>query len=148
MNPRRRTSMPPQRPKMPRKPQGRPGHYPYYPHYWDDYYYWDYYSPWNDYYWNDYYWDDYYYYSGEQKPQRKNRPTKQIQSITVDAPLMIRLLEFAREDATSDMDLHEVVERMIEISEFGESLTMENYEDIVDLSNYSSMQPPPSKSIE
>lgn len=31
--------------------------------------------------------------------------------ITVDVPLFIRLLEYAREDAQTDMDLHNVAEK-------------------------------------
>ena len=52
-------------------------------------------------------------------------------SITVDVPLFIRLLEYAREDAKTDMDLHNVAENIIDLSEEGEVLTMDNYNAIV-----------------
>lgn len=39
-----------------------------------------------------------------------------IDSVTLDVPLLIRLLEHAREDIKSDADLHRVVERVIEQS--------------------------------
>ena len=54
-------------------------------------------------------------------------------TIQVDVPLMIRLLEYAREDAKSDVDLHFLAERLVELSEFGDILDMANYEDIVSL---------------
>ena len=46
---------------------------------------------------------------------------------------MIRLLEFAREDASSDMDLHVLTANMLEESEGGRVLTMEDYEELVDV---------------
>lgn len=51
--------------------------------------------------------------------------------ITVDVPLLIRLLEYAREDSKDDLDLHNVATRMIGLSEKGETLTMEHYAQIV-----------------
>jgi hypothetical protein len=51
--------------------------------------------------------------------------------ITVDVPLFIRLLEYAREDAKTDMDLHNVAENIIKLSETGKTLTMSQYDDIV-----------------
>jgi hypothetical protein len=52
--------------------------------------------------------------------------------ITVDVPLFIRLLEYAREDAKTDMDLHNVAEKAIELSSTGGTLTMTDYDQIVD----------------
>jgi hypothetical protein len=52
--------------------------------------------------------------------------------ITVDIPLFIRLLEYAREDAKTDMDLHVVAEKAIAASENGKTLTMGDYDSIVD----------------
>lgn len=51
--------------------------------------------------------------------------------VTVDVPLFIRLLEYAREDAKTDMDLHNVAENIIGLSETGRTLTMADYDDIV-----------------
>lgn len=50
--------------------------------------------------------------------------------ITVDVPLLIRLLEYAREDAKSDMDLHNVAENLIKLSGQG-CLSMKQYNQIV-----------------
>ena len=52
-------------------------------------------------------------------------------TITVDVPLFIRLLEYAREDAQTDMDLHDLAENIIQLSEDGEVLTMDDYNAIV-----------------
>ena len=54
-----------------------------------------------------------------------------IDSVTLDIPLLIRLLEYAREDAKDDMDLHSVTERMILLSKSSENLSMSDYSHIV-----------------
>jgi len=57
--------------------------------------------------------------------------TDQIDEITVDVPLMIRLLEYAREDANSDVDLHNVAERLTTRSKEKGKLSMEDYDTLV-----------------
>ena len=47
-------------------------------------------------------------------------------TVTLDIPLLIRVLELAREDIKSDMDLHRVVEKLINIRNKG-MLTMKDY---------------------
>jgi hypothetical protein len=56
-----------------------------------------------------------------------NKPDK----IVVDVPLFIRLLEYAREDAKTDMDLHNVAENTIRLSETGKTLSMADYNKII-----------------
>jgi membrane protein required for beta-lactamase induction len=51
--------------------------------------------------------------------------------ITLDVPLFIRLLEYARENAKTDMDLHNVAEKAVAASETGKTLTMANYDGLV-----------------
>ena len=51
--------------------------------------------------------------------------------VTLDIPLFIRLLEYAREDAKTDMDLHKVTENAIALSTTGKTLTMAQYDSIV-----------------
>ncbi len=51
--------------------------------------------------------------------------------VTLDIPLFIRLLEYAREDAKTDMDLHNVAEKAISLSETGRTLTMNDYDSLV-----------------
>lgn len=47
--------------------------------------------------------------------------------VCVDVPLLIRLLEYARESAQDDVDIHFIAARMIRESEDGKVLTMEDY---------------------
>ena len=54
-----------------------------------------------------------------------------IDTVTVDIPLLIRLLEFAKEDAQTDMDLHNLADNMINLSPEGNTLTMADYEELV-----------------
>jgi len=51
--------------------------------------------------------------------------------IKTNVPLMIRLLEYAREEAKKDVDLHLVAEKLIDLSEKGDVLTMEHYDAIM-----------------
>ena len=52
-------------------------------------------------------------------------------TIKTDVPLFIRLLEYAREDAKTDMDLHNVAEKTIALSSENRTLTMSDYDNIV-----------------
>jgi hypothetical protein len=54
-----------------------------------------------------------------------------VDKATVNIPLLVRLLEYAREDAKTDMDLHNVAENIIRLSATGQLLTMNNYNEIV-----------------
>ena len=61
------------------------------------------------------------------KPMFEGNPQDEI---TMDVPLLIRLLEYAREDAKTDMDLHNVAEQLIKLSGQG-CLSMDQYDQIV-----------------
>jgi hypothetical protein len=63
----------------------------------------------------------------ENQEQEENK----MDVISVDVPLFIRLLEFAREDATDDMMLHDVAEKLIELCADGDIAQMDQYEEIV-----------------
>jgi len=54
-----------------------------------------------------------------------------VNKITLDVPLFIRMLEYAKEDAKTDMDLHKVTENILNMSSDGKMLTMDNYDSIV-----------------
>lgn len=54
-----------------------------------------------------------------------------VDTIRMDVPLFIRLLEYAREDAKTDMDLHNVTEKAISLSVDGGTLTMSDYNNII-----------------
>lgn len=51
--------------------------------------------------------------------------------VTMDIPLFLRMMEYAKEDAKTDMDLHNVTERAIELMQQHEQLSMENYNELV-----------------
>lgn len=51
--------------------------------------------------------------------------------ITMDIPLFIRMLEYAKEDAKSDMDLHDLTERAIQLMKEHDYLCMDNYDTLV-----------------
>ena len=66
------------------------------------------------------------------EPKVHNKPvTDAIDVVTLDVPLLIRLLEYAREDAKTDMDLHDVANNMIKLSKKLDVLDMSCYKKIV-----------------
>jgi hypothetical protein len=54
-----------------------------------------------------------------------------IDTITMDVPLFIRILEYSREDAKKDVDLHDVTDKAISLGKERGILSMEDYEEIV-----------------
>lgn len=54
-----------------------------------------------------------------------------INSITLSIPLLIRMMEYAREDAKDDMSLHFAAENMMELSKDSKTLSMKDYEKII-----------------
>lgn len=52
--------------------------------------------------------------------------------VKLNVPLLIRLFEFAREDAKNDQDLHWVAERLITHSATGKTLTMQDYKSLTE----------------
>jgi hypothetical protein len=54
-----------------------------------------------------------------------------IDTVTLDIPLLLRLLEYSKEDAKTDMDLHHVTEMLIQLSKENDVLSMDSYEQIV-----------------
>jgi hypothetical protein len=65
------------------------------------------------------------------KPFGLNENINPKDTIKTDVPLFIRLLEYAREDAKTDMDLHNVAEKTIALSGEDRTLTMSDYNNIV-----------------
>lgn len=55
----------------------------------------------------------------------------QVDNITMDVPLFIRMMEVAREELKSDSDLHVLVARIIAASKNKKVLTMEDYEAVM-----------------
>jgi len=54
-----------------------------------------------------------------------------VDSVKLDIPLLIRIMEYAREDAKTDLDLHDMAERLISIGRSGNTLSMRDYDRIV-----------------
>lgn len=61
----------------------------------------------------------------------ENLNKDKVDVISVDVPLFMRMLEYAKEDAKTDMDLHKVTEVMIKLSKENEALSMDHYDTIV-----------------
>jgi hypothetical protein len=59
--------------------------------------------------------------------------SNEVDNVTLDIPLFIRLLEYAKEDAQTDMDLHKVAENITEMAQGGKTLTMDDYDAIVSI---------------
>ena len=57
-----------------------------------------------------------------------NNPTD---TVTVDIPLLIRIMEYAKEDAKTDLDLHNAAEKLIALSHEGRTLTMDDYDTMI-----------------
>lgn len=81
------------------------------------------------------------YLDGEEKTaaidsmMNENEEGDVVDTITLDIPLFIRMLEYAREDAQTDMDLHDVTEKAIALNKSKEMLSMEDYNTIIGDSN-------------
>ena len=54
-----------------------------------------------------------------------------VDTISMDVPLFLRMLEYAKEDAQEDVDLHDVTQRATELSKTKPFLSMEDYNEIV-----------------
>jgi hypothetical protein len=54
-----------------------------------------------------------------------------VDSVKMDVPLFIRMLEYAREDAKTDIDLHDIAEKIINMSKEGRTLTIKDYNNIM-----------------
>jgi hypothetical protein len=54
-----------------------------------------------------------------------------VDTITMDIPLFLRMLEYAREDAEQDLDLHDVTEKANKLGKERGILQTDDYEDIV-----------------
>lgn len=68
------------------------------------------------------------------KPGLLNKPEVSLNPtdiVKVDVPLLIRLLEYAKEDAPDDMALHDLAEKLVAGCTRGKTLTMRDYADLV-----------------
>lgn len=61
----------------------------------------------------------------------KSEEANPTDSVTLDIPLLIRLMEYAKEDAQDDMALHRIAEKLIKLSQDNEVLSMDQYDAVV-----------------
>lgn len=68
----------------------------------------------------------------EDDEEETNEITNPVDRLTLDIPLFIRLLEYAKEDAKTDMDLHDLTEKAIKLGSVpGTALSMKDYDALV-----------------
>jgi hypothetical protein len=65
------------------------------------------------------------------KPLGEAQEKDAVDTITMDIPLFLRMLEYSREDASQDMDLHDVTEKANLLGKERGILSMEDYDEIV-----------------
>lgn len=58
-----------------------------------------------------------------------SRKTDPVDTIVMDVPLLIRIMEMSREEIKTDQQLHDVVERIVSLKNLG-TLTMDHYDQI------------------
>jgi hypothetical protein len=66
-----------------------------------------------------------------ESPVNEAEEEDKVDTITMDVPLFIRMLEYSREDAAEDMDLHDITEKAISLNKEKGILSMEDYDTIV-----------------
>ena len=66
--------------------------------------------------------------AGMDAPPEEAGVENAVDSVEMDIPLIIRLLEWAHEDAQNDMQIHKVSENLINLSKEGVTLSMDDYE--------------------
>jgi len=66
-----------------------------------------------------------------ESPVNEAKEEDAVDTITMDVPLFIRMLEYSREDAQEDMDLHDVTEKAITLGKERGILQMDDYNEIV-----------------
>lgn len=54
-----------------------------------------------------------------------------VDTVTLDIPLLLRIMEYSKEDAQDDMALHDVTQRLIELSKKVDVINMDHYDAIV-----------------
>ena len=66
-----------------------------------------------------------------ESPINEAKEEDKVDTITMDIPLFIRMLEYSREDAAQDVDLHDVTEKAISLGKERGILQMDDYNEIV-----------------
>jgi hypothetical protein len=66
-----------------------------------------------------------------ESPINEAKKEDKVDTITMDIPLFLRMLEYSREDASQDMDLHDVTEKAISLGKERGILQMDDYDEII-----------------
>ncbi len=66
-----------------------------------------------------------------ESPINEAKEEDKVDTITMDIPLFLRMLEYSREDASQDMDLHDVTEKAISLGKERGILQMDDYDEII-----------------
>jgi hypothetical protein len=74
---------------------------------------------------------DFFNNASYESPVNEAQEEDVVDTITMDVPLFIRMLEYSREDAAEDMDLHDITEKAISLNKEKGILSMEDYDTIV-----------------
>jgi hypothetical protein len=62
-------------------------------------------------------------------PKTVGEEVAKTDTLTIDIPMFIRLMEYAREDAKTDMDLHNVTTNLLKIKD--KTISMADYDQVV-----------------
>jgi hypothetical protein len=74
---------------------------------------------------------DFFNNASYESPVNEAKKEDAVDTITMDVPLFIRMLEYSREDAAEDMDLHDVTEKAISLGKERGILQMNDYDEII-----------------
>jgi len=74
---------------------------------------------------------DFFNNASYESPINEAKKEDAVDTITMDIPLFLRMLEYSREDASQDMDLHDVTEKANKLGKERGILSMEDYKEIV-----------------
>lgn len=64
-----------------------------------------------------------------------NEEEDKIDVVSLDIPLLIRLLEYAREEVNDDATLHRITENIVALDRDDDFLTMKDYDNIINSDN-------------
>ena len=74
---------------------------------------------------------DFFNNASYESPVNEAKSEDKVDTITMDIPLFLRMLEYSREDAEQDLDLHDVTEKANKLGKERGILQMDDYEEIV-----------------
>jgi hypothetical protein len=74
---------------------------------------------------------DFFNNASYESPVNEAKEEDKVDTITMDIPLFLRMLEYSREDASQDMDLHDVTEKAISLGKERGILQMDDYDEII-----------------